>query len=147
MDIIRKTTLEERSLFIKVSLQWDSSKFDGYYLLDEESFLFFEHQLRGNECRGDIKKFLTLLADPLTCINDFYVAMPTEILILELDFFMCDSLKEDFCQFVFGLDHQTWFALMHNLEYTSIFYEFVDDFLKQLKKTKWRGGQLSIFSL
>ena len=83
MDSIRKTSLEERSLFIKASLQWDSSKFDGYYLLDEESFLFFKHQLRGNECRGDINKVLTLLSDPLTCINDFYVAMPTEILILD----------------------------------------------------------------
>ena len=86
-------------------LQWNDSKWHGHYVLDTETLNLFHRELGGIDCQRDINNFFILLGDPLAMIDNFFEALRPEILILALDFFMCDALMRDLCHLIkFRLD-------------------------------------------
>ena len=103
MDI-KRTTLENRSEIIRLSLRYNPEKFKEYphyggIIYEHDSLEFFQYHLQ-RSCERDLRIFFILLADPLSKMYQFFEYFNVEFLILAFSYYTCEDMLKDMADYI-----------------------------------------------
>lgn len=122
--------LMKRSKFIQKCLLYQPELFqNGRFVYDANILDFFQLELH-RECREDNDRFLFLLGQEDVDTMHFFCEFELQTLILFLDFYMCDDIRNDLAAIISEESREMYLRIGNYLELVDLFSNgnYINDF-------------------